>query len=481
MIEAEPVLPVQSLASSDKRQKTFSVGIPKIISFDITMTNPRKSGKRVPRNNTPIQYDDPSLMHTPPSYKREPIVSSGSDGDAHMNSANQATTHSDSVECIDDDDRLKALPAMLNKLVATAAAASETPNTTTTTTKTVGFVRSPQISPRRRRSSARPTPVLGSNRSRTTPSSPTTLSPRGSLVIEVPDTIEIEPEKAFATTASSTSRKAPHLTPMKSPRHSLYDSNVTRRQRNNITGVDLAAVMKKCEAMQIDVTQEEEQQRQQQPDDTVLTSRSAGQLKRSTTQLNRELDGFIKELSSDELFSCVTNNNTIEEPIHNEEPMCASFGDTYESVVFEEPQPIQQQQPPPQPKQIEQKQETKVVKPSYGTMIRGDLLPRDLVDHDAVALYEDGVVNWRYDSFELDHPSTFFCFQCDAEIKLGEFERCVCVTEYRPDLVYGILRCRVYRDVNMCHACHANYLPGTLVRLTPRAQAFYRKMYPHTS
>ena len=228
------------LTTNEKRTKSYTVGIPKIISFDINVSVNRKNDKKMtprkPIQNTPTPYDDPSLMKTPPSYKKTVVEppSSGSDDVTH--GANNATTHSDSIEIMDKEEKLKELPMMLQKL---ASLSSNEP-----TMKVTGFVRSPEISPRKRgnnrRTTGRMTPILGSNRvtTRTAPTSPLG-SPRNSTTVStpivIPNEIKLDDEMIV--------RQLP------APRQSLNDTNNGRGPGSTAVVTDSDTLAKQLQSL----------------------------------------------------------------------------------------------------------------------------------------------------------------------------------------------------------------------------------------
>lgn len=409
------------LSTNERRMKSYTVGIPKIISFDINVSkNSRKSDKRI--QNTPLQYDDPSLLVSPPVYKKEPF-SSGSDDVMH--SANNATTHSDSIEMIDQEEKLKDLPKMLEKL------ASLNLNNEVKTVKPTGFVRSPEISPRRRasnrRTTGRMTPTLGSNRinAQTAPTSPITSprsSPRSSIVI--PDEIPLMEEKMMTTPTPSVLPPKRLVPSMKPPRQSLYDSNVARRPRNIAPIVPTQqgndTLIHSTSSSSINKQEESE------------CSKSATPLKRTITQYHRDIDGFIQELSTME---------EEEEKETEEEEM------VLKKVTL------------------------------YKVLKQGDLMPSDLINHDAVNLYENGVVNWRMKEYEFDVPETSFCFHCDRNLKDTHFNRTVALTDHRHDILYGVLRCRIYRDINLCSECYYTNDHTEVIRITTQAKKMFVPIY----
>lgn len=152
-------------------------------------------------------------------------------------------------------------------------------------------------------------------------------------------------------------------------------------------------------------------------------------LKRTLTQYNRDMDGLYKEMEECDLL--------MENPI----------------VEVEE----------------EEKEEAKEIK-------KGSLYPNDHVNHSAVKLYEDGVINLRLGCFEIDHPETNFCFHCDRIIVDKDFTRRICHTEYRPDLIYGVLRCKVYRDLSLCPWCTKTC--DSMITVSTKAKGFFDCMYP---
>ncbi len=363
--------------------KSYTVGIPKFINFDINVSVNRKSEKKsfLPRTNS-----TPSVLsHTKDDDIKEIVITPTSGSDDVMQTAN----HSDSTEMIVDN------------IVAPQ--------------KVVAFVRSPVTSPRRmentRHSDRRG--ALGSNRNGTK-TAPT--SPR--------DSIKLSEEEI---------PKLSHPLPMmRSPRQSLYATNVVRRPRDtSMPNIGSAALACKLEKLVFNTTE------------IVATPIKREPVQRSDSQYGRDIDGFLKEMSL------------------IEEEECVSFGDTYESVVFEE----------------ENRSRTDSL---YKNEVRyGDILPAELVNHEAVHPYNNGVMNIRHKVYEIDHPITNFCFHCDRNLANSHFRRQVCLTEVKPDIIYGHVRCKIFRDINLCSECfHTSDLAYGVISITPRAKNFYQSMYP---
>lgn len=465
------------LTTNERRMKSYTVGIPKLISFDINVAVNRKSDKRQPRiQNTPTPYDDPSLMKTPPTYKKMPIVDPPSSGsDDLMHSANNATTHSDSIEMVDHEEKLKELPSMLQKLASL--------NINETKTKPTGFVRSPEISPRKRgserasnrRTTGRMTPILGSNRmtTRTAPTSPLIsphTSPRSSMITSDPITIpneikldEVMPHSYASPISLIPPKKAPsvNLPAMRHPRQSLYDSNIARRPRAGMPSADVLA---------------KQISQQGGGNDTLAHSTSSSSineratLKRTTTQYNRDIDGFIQELS--DMQSLGDQSSESKEKKEKEKEEVASFGETDESTMLNDEEK--------EMKEEEDEGEKMALKKVtlYRVLNAGDLMPVDHINHESVALYDNGVVNWRLRCYEFDVPETNFCFHCDKDLTYSHFNRHLCLTDHRHDILYGVIRCRVIRDINLCSECyHTNDL-SRVIKITPKAKKLFAPIYP---
>ena len=390
--------------------KSYTVGIPKLINFDINVSVNRKSEKRVVIPSAVSHTPDDEVLEESGVYKVKELPSSGSDDVMHND--NNTTTHSDSTEV---------------------------PMVVSAQRKVVSFVASPRRTTNSRHSDKIGAPSLGSNRngSRTAPS-----SPRGSVSLLNDETGVDEPMISPRNALSSTP-----LPMMRSPRQSLYPTAVGRRQRDiSMPNFRSSAIACKLETLS-------------QTTEAMATTPVVRlePIQRSITEYGRDIDGFINELSNEAMFG--EENKEKSEIVVTES---ASFGDTYESVVFEE-----------------EKIEERTTKLFRNELLYGDILPSEHVNHDAILPYNNGVVNLRYREYEIDHPITNFCFHCDRNLLNTHFRRQLCLTEHKPDLIYGMVRCRVYRDINLCSECfHTSDLAFGVITVTTRAKNFFHSMYP---
>ena len=459
------------LSTNEKRTKTYNVGIPKLISFDIAVSRTRKSDKRMASAISSNNNDDECVE---PEAQR-PVVSSGSDDQMH--SANHTATHSDSVEMIDHDENLRSLPLMLHKL---ATIDTVSPQASHFATAPRAFIRSPEISPRRRASERpnRKAPTLGSNRvtSRTTPSSPITsplASPRGSMVV-IPDEIilttndTVSPSSSIDRITTLKPRKPVVLAAMPSPRQSLYDSAIShRRVRDFSIPVKERTMCHSNSSADCTTTQRQElitstmRMYANEEEEDVKSMRAF--LQRTVTQQHRELDGFITELK-EYTDSVGTVENTREEEV-------VIYDDLDKSITEEEEEA-----------EIKEEEESESVRPLervylYQVQNQGDLMPDYEINHEAVVRHGTGVLNLRQERYVKDQPITNFCFHCDRVLIYSQVNHHRALTGHASDILYGVVRCRIFRDINLCKQCYDTLDLDEVIQIKPKAMRIFRPIY----
>lgn len=486
-MESTTVL-THGLTTNEKRVKTYSVGIPKLVTFDIAVSRNRKSEKRVACAISATNERSEDAGNCLNQIKEQPIITSGSDD--LMQSANNTTTQSESIEMVDQEDKLKDLSSILHKLAASAKNESTLTRSMPANNDKKAFVRSPDISPRRktsdrsqfRRTSGRMTPILGSNRtaSRTTPSSPTgspRTSPRVSRVglapVVIPESIDLsmnEPPQKVNSVPSLLQPKKPLTVPlpsMRGPRLSLYDSTVFRRQKPETPFfLNTVATEKVSSLIHSNSSSDCSNSHRIYENDkeSDVTPKSATSLQRTLTQYNRDIDGFMSELMALE--------ENLNAPLSEVEEN-ASFGDTYESVVFDDKENITIV------KEEKDEEETHVLKKDtlYKVQQPGDLMPDYYINHDAVVPYDAGVLNLRHERFEGGHPCTHFCFHCDRVIINTLVKRYRALTGHKSDVLYGVQRCRIMRDINLCPECYDRLDLDEVIQITKKALKIFKPIY----
>lgn len=435
------------LTTNEKRIKTY-----KVIGFEVAVSRNRKSDKRmasaISHNN-----DEEPIVDKPQAM----VVTSGSDD--LMQSANHTATHSDSIEMVDQEERLRDLPLMLLKLAALNTPKQEP----ITSPRSRAFLRSPEISPRRRGSEranrdGRKTPVLGSNRvtSRTTPTSPVVSplsSPRGSMIV-IPDEINLSPQLEEIATLKP--RKAVVLPVMPSPRQSLYDSAIAQRRVRNTSTPTKGRQMLCQSSSSTDCSMAKGQSLLYANDrETEMSDRAF--LQRSITQQHRDIDGFLSELKEygdKEVFDETVAS--LDRTVSEEEEKTVATGD--ETEAEEVMKPLE-----------------KVY--LYQVQNQGDLMPDYLINHDAVELYGTGILNLRQERYVKDQPVTNFCFHCERVLIYTQVNHHRALTSHASDILYGVMRCRIYRDINLCKQCLDSLDLEEVIQIKPKAIRIFRPIY----
>ncbi len=111
------------------------------------------------------------------------------------------------------------------------------------------------------------------------------------------------------------------------------------------------------------------------------------------------------------------------------------------------------------------------------TVRTGDLYPDDMLAHESLHLYVGGIINRRCSHYVLDHPTTNFCFHCDRNLSLSHFRRLICLTDYKSDILFGVPRCKVFRDINLCSECYHTKDLSKKIDLCERAEKIFMAMY----